>query len=102
MKGYPLFDGDAYHCITPFIEFVKEFQKGKPPLFCRGTTAFAITAQFFELVANSMWVLQNTLKLEVVVSDVFTGTTRLLAGDLGKRPKEFPDRYSRMWLSNVP
>lgn len=57
---------------------------------------------FFSLVADAMLVLQNALTVEVVVSDVMTGTAKLLAGDLGARPKNAPVRYTRVWLSNVP
>ncbi len=35
-----------------------------------------------------MWVLQNVLTVEIVVSEVITGTAKLIAGDLGARPEE--------------
>ncbi len=57
---------------------------------------------FFSLVADAMLMLQDALTVEIVVSDVITGTAKLIAGDLGARPQNAPERYTRVWLSNVP
>jgi hypothetical protein len=59
-------------------------------------------AQFFELVVDAIQKLQEGLKIEIIVGDVFTGVPKLIAGELGPRPKEFPTSYTRMFLSNVP
>ncbi|KJA21534.1 hypothetical protein HYPSUDRAFT_41905 [Hypholoma sublateritium FD-334 SS-4] len=99
--GYPNIDADFLDTAT-FRKFVEEFRHGPPPSFCRGGANFTTMTHFFSLVADAMSVLQNALVVEVVVSDVMTGTAKLLAGDLGARPKNAPMHYTRAWLSNVP
>ncbi|KAF8970597.1 hypothetical protein BDZ97DRAFT_1914492 [Flammula alnicola] len=100
--GYPGVSTNPFDSLTSYTKFASEFQRGSPPAFCRGTTGFAVTTQFFDLVADAIWELQNTLKVEVVVSEVMTGVSKLFAGELGRRPKDFPVDYTRIWLSNVP
>ncbi|KAF8970584.1 hypothetical protein BDZ97DRAFT_1753793 [Flammula alnicola] len=100
--GYPCVSTDPFDSLTSYAKFTPEFQQESPPAFCRGTTGFAITTQFFDLVADAISELQNTLKMEVVVSEVMTGVSKLFAGELGRRPKDFPVDYTRIWLSDVP
>ncbi|KDR74060.1 hypothetical protein GALMADRAFT_269552 [Galerina marginata CBS 339.88] len=101
-NGYPNVSTNPFDTLTSFSEFASEFHKGKPPVSSSGKSGFAATSRFFELVADAVWELQNTLKIEMVLGDVITGLPRLFSGELGHRPKEFPTNYSRMFLSNVP
>ncbi|KDR74925.1 hypothetical protein GALMADRAFT_269119 [Galerina marginata CBS 339.88] len=65
-----------------------------------GKSAFGIMSTFFDLVASSMQALKPTI--EVVLADVITVIPRLVSGELGHRPDDFPSQFIRMWLSNVP
>lgn len=81
---------------------MRQFGGGPSSSTSKGMTGFDITTRFFDMLADAISELHDTLKLEFVVSDVIKGTPQLVAGDLGSRPKGFPRSYSRMWLSNVP
>ena len=101
-EGYPRASADVCESASHFEKFIQEFKRGPLPLFCRGSATYTTITHFFSFVADAMWVLQNVLTVEIVVSEVITGTAKLIAGDLGARPKKAPDAYTRIWLSNVP
>ncbi|KAF8968714.1 hypothetical protein BDZ97DRAFT_2056141 [Flammula alnicola] len=88
--------------ILPFSTSIQRNMEGWLKKEAIRTTGFAVTTQFFDLVADALWELQNTFKVEVVVSEVVTGVSKLFAGELGSRPKDFPVDYTRIWLSDVP
>ena len=105
-KGYP-----AY--MTTFFDYsgCEHFKmtasaledKKSAPSYCTYKNGFGIMTHFFAMVAASLARLKNVLTIEMVVGDLISGVPRLLAGDfLPKRPTSFPQKYTRMWLSNVP
>jgi len=100
--GYPGINGSPYDHIHSFARFCKDYERRPSAKRASRNTGYAIMSQFFELTVEAIWTLRNVLKIEVVLGDVITGVPKLLADDLGSRPKEFPTKYSRMFLSNVP
>ncbi|KAF9480632.1 hypothetical protein BDN70DRAFT_877325 [Pholiota conissans] len=101
-SGYPNINGTPFSSINSFAKFSKSFRRGAPPAFCSGKTGFATMAQFFDLVVDAIERLQDSLKIEIIKDDVFTGVQKLVSGELKQRPKEYPTTYTRMFLSNVP
>ncbi|CAA7262627.1 unnamed protein product [Cyclocybe aegerita] len=97
--GYPQINGGPYDTMLSFARFTKQYQRGPDR---SKKTGYSIMSQFFEVLAEALWSVSRMLKFEILVGDVITGVPRLVAGDFGKRPKEFPRTYSRIWLSNVP
>ncbi|KAF5329820.1 hypothetical protein D9619_009051 [Psilocybe cf. subviscida] len=102
-KGYPQHMSNFYH-----VNFHKSLMTttlnlaGQPSLYCGYTNGFETTTQFFTMVAQSLARLKGVLQIEVIVNDVLTGIPKAVAGDLGPWPASFPQKYTRMWLSNVP
>ncbi|KAF9529061.1 hypothetical protein CPB83DRAFT_853145 [Crepidotus variabilis] len=103
--GYPAVSGTPYDHLFSFGPFNKLFERSllrKKSLITGDITAFDIMGRFFELASEALFLLRNALKIEVVVGDVMMGVARLVHGDLGERPKTFPDKWMRVFLSNVP
>lgn len=67
-----------------------------------GPGAFSVVSGFFRHVVDAVRKLGEGLKIELVLEDVVSGLPKLISGDLGERPVNFPVRFTRMWLSNVP
>jgi len=100
-NGYPKVSNNPFETITSFAEYSKEFERSKYKS-SSGCCSFVACSRFFEMVADALWELQNTLKVEIVVEDAIMALPKLFAGELGQRPKTFPREYSRIFLSNVP
>lgn len=101
--GYPREVVKPFSSINTYAKAVAEFGPRRPPAYCKGSNAYDLTAQFFDLVVDSIGALEEGLTLEIMVGDLMAGTSKLIAGDLSlSRPESFPKKYTRMWLSNVP
>ncbi|KAF8962201.1 hypothetical protein BDZ97DRAFT_1130396 [Flammula alnicola] len=99
-NGYLKLCTNPYDTLITFLEFMGRYQK--LPRSVSGMTSFSVSRKFFDLVGESIGVLQDRLTLELVAADVTTALPRLFAGDLGPRPNGSPTDFTRMWLSNVP
>ncbi|KAH8101280.1 hypothetical protein BXZ70DRAFT_935376 [Cristinia sonorae] len=63
---------------------------------------FSTVEIFFDAVIRGLTALDRHIKLEVLQGSLISDLSRMKAGTDSKRPTEFPRRYTRMWLSNVP
>ncbi|KAH9476906.1 hypothetical protein JR316_0010822 [Psilocybe cubensis] len=99
--GYPQEPSHPYEILPSLANFTKEI-KGTHTPSSNGCCGFVASSGFFDLVADAMLELEGAIKVEIIVGDVITGLPKLLNGDLGVRPNDFPQCYSRMFLSNVP
>lgn len=97
--------GTPYDNLFSFSPFNKLFEpsllRKSSPIIAE-ITSFDIMGRFFELASEALYLLRSALKIEIVVGDVMMGTAKLVHGDSGERPKGFPDKWTRMFLSNVP
>ncbi|TFK18178.1 hypothetical protein FA15DRAFT_660903 [Coprinopsis marcescibilis] len=63
-------------------------------------TTFSVLKQFFTSTITALQTLKGRVRIEVVVEDGISGLQHILAD--GSRPKAYPSKFTRMWLSNVP
>ncbi|KAI3613200.1 hypothetical protein WG66_001557 [Moniliophthora roreri] len=63
---------------------------------------YSIMSVFFNAVVDSLTILRGHVKLEFYLGDYITALIKMQDGDDLERPAEFPRKYTRMWLSNVP
>ena len=64
--------------------------------------AFSAGVTFFDAAIDAIQSLQGKIKLELLHGELMHELSRMkLEGD-SSRPYDFPRRYRRMWLSNVP
>ena len=90
---------DPYQTIETMMFFNHRIQSNRHP---HGPTVFSVILGFFRHVLDAVRKLGEGLKIELVLEDVVSGLPKLISGDLGERPVNFPVRFTRMWLSNVP
>ncbi|KAH6888964.1 hypothetical protein BKA70DRAFT_1442577 [Coprinopsis sp. MPI-PUGE-AT-0042] len=104
-NGCPQVEDDHAHSIGTFHTFVDRFSFRDPVLRLGRErtvpkTACSVMGRFFELVLEAFTTHEGKITVELVVDDVFSGLQRLYH-DPG-RPRHYPTKFSRMWLSNVP
>lgn len=105
-KGYPaamttFFDYSGCEYFKMTASALED--KGSAPAHCTYKNGFGVMTHFFAMVAASLAKVKGVPTIEMVVGDLISGVPRLLAGDLPPmRPASFPQKYTRMWLSNVP
>lgn len=63
--------------------------------------SFSVGEAFFDGVVTAMKALKGRIVLEVIHDDLSTALSKIRAG-AGTRPADFPGKFMRMWLSNVP
>ncbi len=66
------------------------------------TLAFDVCSTFFENVAAALKTLEQHITLEFRVGELCKELAMMRCGGDGTRPDDFPKKYTRMWLSNVP
>lgn len=64
--------------------------------------AWQTCATFFKEVADALLALRSHITLEIIVGGLSEELAKMRFGGDVTRPKEFPRKYTRMWLSNVP
>ncbi|KAG2006704.1 hypothetical protein CC2G_014457 [Coprinopsis cinerea AmutBmut pab1-1] len=99
--GYPVISSaDPFQTFNDCLNFVLPFrEKGEVSL---DQTGFRIIQQLFDSVRQTMDLLEGSITLEFLCSELYSGLPRLIAGDFGPRPASYPKKYLRMWLSNTP
>lgn len=68
----------------------------------RDYPAFSVGETFFDAVVDALKALKGRIILEVIHDDLSSGLLKIRAGATDSRPAEFPKKFTRMWLSNVP
>jgi hypothetical protein len=91
---------DPYQTIETMVFFNHSIQSNRH--LAHGPTAFSVVSGFFRHVVDAVRKLGEGLKIELVLEDVVSGLPKLISGDLGERPVDFPVSFTRIWLSNVP
>ena len=69
---------------------------------CALILAWSTCNSFFEEVATALEALGSCITIEMVVGGLSEELAKMRYGGDLTRPKEYPRKYTRMWLSNVP
>ncbi|TFK90199.1 hypothetical protein K466DRAFT_543778 [Polyporus arcularius HHB13444] len=104
LDGYPTLDLDIFDTVNQLGEFVRRDQPEDLRLRPRGRDALAWQTcdAFFREVAAALKTLGSRIRIELICGGLSEELAKMrFNGDL-TRPKEFPRKYTRMWLSNVP
>lgn len=64
--------------------------------------SFSVADTFFTGVVEGLKSLRGRIKLEILQGDLVHELSKMRLGGDTSRPAEFPRKYMRMWLSNVP
>lgn len=102
--GYPDYKMDMFTTIASLDQFNR---RNGPDAQQRIRTnakmvAWSTCNAFFEEAAAALEVLESSLTIELICGGLSEELAKMrYKGDL-TRPKEFPRKYTRMWLSNVP
>ena len=91
---------DPYQTIETMMLFNHRIQSDRH--LAHGPIVFSVVSGFFRHVVDAIRKLGERFTIELVLEDVVSGLPKLFSGDLGERPVDFPMRFTRMWLSNVP
>ncbi|TFK84364.1 hypothetical protein K466DRAFT_527460 [Polyporus arcularius HHB13444] len=99
--GYPDVSVDMFQIINQFHKFnIRD--KRKMAFLDDNQTAWDVCSEFFDNVAAALKTLGNRVTLEFICGGLSEELAKMrFKGDVA-RPKEFPRKYTRMWLSNVP
>lgn len=63
--------------------------------------SFSVGEVFFDNVVTALRALEGHVVLEVIHDDLSAALSKIRVG-AEARPAEFPRKFMRMWLSNVP
>lgn len=75
----------------------------KKPSIGMDTLTYEVAGTFFEGVAKAIGGLRGRITVELICGGLSEELAKMrLGGDVSDRPPEFPKKYTRMWLSNVP
>ncbi|KAI0719792.1 hypothetical protein C8T65DRAFT_725210 [Cerioporus squamosus] len=102
--GYPDYKMDMFHTIASLDQFNR---RNGPDAQQRIRTnhkmlAWSTCSAFFEEAAAALEALSSCMTIELICGGLSEELAKMrYKGDL-TRPKEFPRKYTRMWLSNVP
>ncbi|EFI28567.1 hypothetical protein CC1G_13594 [Coprinopsis cinerea okayama7 len=101
-EGYPENDQNPQDNLSSFFYMCIRFSKHHQmmELMSVPRTVFYVFKQFFIRVIAALRALRGKLVVEIAVDDVITGLPRIFADS--SRPKTYPNKFTRMWLSNVP
>lgn len=75
----------------------------KKPSISMDTLTYEVAGAFFEGVSKAIGGLRGRITVELICGGLSEELAKMrLGGDVSDRPPEFPKKYTRMWLSNVP
>ena len=102
--GYPSLNLDMFRTTSEIDVFNR--RNGPKAKDYPRTDANLLTSEacskWFEETAAALKVLGKRVQVELIISGLSEELWKMqLGGDVG-RPKEFPRKFTRMWLSNVP
>lgn len=63
--------------------------------------SFSVGEVFFDAVVTALRALKGRVVLEVIQDDLSAALSKIRVGAVA-RPADFPRKFMRMWLSNVP
>ncbi|KAK7031941.1 hypothetical protein R3P38DRAFT_3265860 [Favolaschia claudopus] len=102
--GYPNPPADGIHLARMLDSFNKRFGIAKggdlPP--DPDSPAFTHTMRFFDGAIDALKVLDGSIKLEIIYGGLMEELGKMRLETDTRRPKEFPRRFTRAYLSNVP
>ncbi|EIW51999.1 uncharacterized protein TRAVEDRAFT_136302 [Trametes versicolor FP-101664 SS1] len=102
--GYDTMSGDVFEpvgCVEDFNQRNKEGPQG-PAKNNADTTAWDIFSTFFDEIVNALKGLKGHITVELIAGGLSEELAKMRLGGDGTRPANFPTKYTRMWLSNVP
>ena len=93
---------DAFTLVQQIGEFnQKTGIKDKDPRAQVESPAYSYAASFFNAVVDSIKTLGDNLKVELICGEVNHELAKIRLGT-DSRPAEFPKKFTRIWLSNIP
>ncbi|KAI0719796.1 hypothetical protein C8T65DRAFT_736355 [Cerioporus squamosus] len=96
-EGYPSFNEEVFAPIKHMHEF------NSPDVFLgMETTASEVCDIFFEAAAAALETLEKSIVLDFIVGELCDKLAQMRHNGRTTRPEDFPRKYTRMWLSNVP
>ncbi|KAI0657611.1 hypothetical protein C8Q70DRAFT_1055762 [Cubamyces menziesii] len=102
--GYPDIKLDMFRTVTYFEQFNRRNTPNAQDLVRTDQHILAsqVCGAFFEKAANALKGLAGHLTVELLCGGLSEELAKMQWGADVTRPKEFPRKYTRMWLSNVP
>ena len=101
--GWPLRSVDPFAPLRSLEEFNDEIHRDNYQKMSKiHRRAYAAAATMFESVAEALNALDGKVKLEVLCGGVLEELQKMQLGADRTRPADFPRKFTRMWLSNVP
>ncbi|TCD63140.1 hypothetical protein EIP91_005899 [Steccherinum ochraceum] len=102
VNGYPDMGFNAFSNIDAFYHACRRLgllsnKKVDPDCPC-----FSVGQAFFSGVVDALKTLKGQIKVEIVYGELSHELAKMGLGGDGSRPDDFPKKYSRMWMSNVP
>ncbi|KAK7056830.1 hypothetical protein VNI00_002547 [Paramarasmius palmivorus] len=64
--------------------------------------SYSIVSVYLDAIIQTLETLRESIKIEFLLGDYNRELTKMLVGDDIERPKEFPRKFTRIWLSNIP
>ncbi|OCH87484.1 hypothetical protein OBBRIDRAFT_806007 [Obba rivulosa] len=74
----------------------------KKPSAATDLYAFDVLNAFFNAVVEALKVLNSQVMIEFLCGGLPEELSKLRAGAVPNRPRPFPIKFTRMWLSNIP
>ncbi|KAI0366581.1 hypothetical protein BV20DRAFT_1124210 [Pilatotrama ljubarskyi] len=99
--GYPDLKLDAFEAPSFMADFNHRNSPDGAPVHLH-TLTWDISSKFFEEVAAALRGLRGRVVVELICGGLSEELAKMRFGGDVTRPKEFPRKYTRMWLSNVP
>lgn len=103
MEGYPDMEMNPFINIDDLHDTCRRFGllNNDRPLDT-DCPSFSVARAFFGEVVDALKVLKGQVKLEILQGDLMHELAQMRLGGDHSRPSDFPRRYTRMWMSNVP
>ncbi|RDX52493.1 hypothetical protein OH76DRAFT_161993 [Lentinus brumalis] len=94
--GYPEIQEEVFRIVKQIHGF------NSPSVIEMRKTAWDVFNPYFEEVAAALKALESNVVLEFTMGELCAELAKMRHSNDTGRPRDFPTKYTRMWLSNVP
>lgn len=93
---------DSFGCVQEIARFseqkgLKDMNKGRKT----ASPAFSYLVTFFEATVAAAKAMKDHLRIEFMGGEINAQLSKISLG-VDRRPAEFPRKFTRIWLSNIP
>ncbi|KAK0461720.1 uncharacterized protein EV420DRAFT_124965 [Desarmillaria tabescens] len=99
--GYPDVEFRPFQMVEQIKNFNNRMGLFKGRKIKNDCPAYSVTEVFFDAVVDSLIALKGRVCIELLQGDMCQELTKM-AFNVDNRPANFPRKFTRMWLSNVP